>query len=61
MDILHGQISTLAEQLADTDLCAAFETFERAAYEAAGRAAPPRLGHEKMLPPPPRLTEDWFC
>ncbi len=60
MDALHGQIATLAEQMADADPCAAFEAVERVAYLIAGRV-PPLPGREKLLPPPPRLTEDWFC
>ncbi|NUM44001.1 MAG: radical SAM protein [Anaerolineales bacterium] len=65
MDTLYQEISALAErmaeQFADTDPCTAFEAIERVAYALAGQAAPPRLGRAHLLPPPPRLTEDWFC
>ncbi|GAB4577910.1 MAG: CUAEP/CCAEP-tail radical SAM protein [Anaerolineales bacterium] len=61
MDALYQDISALAERFVKADPCTAFEAVERAAYHAAGRAAPPRVGREKILPPPPRLTEDWFC
>jgi radical SAM superfamily enzyme YgiQ (UPF0313 family) len=61
MDVLYREISTLVEQLADVDPCAAFEAVEQAAYNIAGRTAPPHPGRERSLPPPPRLTEDWFC
>ena len=60
MDALHAEISILAERMADADPCSAFEAVERVAYRVAGRV-PPRQSREKMLPPPPRLTEDWFC
>lgn len=59
MDALYQEISRLAERMADADPCTAFEAVERAAYQAAGCAIPPR--HPLQLPPPPRLTEDWFC
>lgn len=61
MDTLYQEISALAERFADADPSTAFEAIERVAYTAAGQAAPPRLGRAHLLPPPPRLTEDWFC
>jgi hypothetical protein len=61
MDALYHQISTLAAEMAEADPCAAFEAVEQVAYPAADRAVPPRLRQERILPPPPRLTEDWFC
>lgn len=61
MDALYQEVTRLAEQFADADPCTAFEAIERAAYALAGRVAPPRLSRAHLLPPPPRLTEDWFC
>ena len=61
MDRLQRQVARLAEDQGNDDAYATFAAVERLAYEAAGQAQP---RWERPLvpdPPPPRLTEDWFC
>lgn len=59
MDELQTQITALVEN-ASADI-SVFNQVEAIAYRLAGEELPP--GHEIALdsPPPPRLTEHWFC
>lgn len=60
MDELQRRIAAFAEQ-AGEDHWANFRVIEGMAYEFAGQPAPEWSAPAVHLPPPPRLTEDWFC
>jgi len=62
LDALHAQV---AARVAEATACgepaeAIFESVRRLAYAAAGQT-PPAGAAVPMRPPPPRLTENWFC
>ena len=61
MDRLHADVARLVEAQAGSDSYALFTEVERLAYEAADREMPLQQAPEVVYPPPPRLTEDWFC
>lgn len=61
MDDLYRRVAHLAEGYADADPYDAFRALETLAYEVAGRTPSAWVLPERILPPPPRLTEDWFC
>jgi radical SAM superfamily enzyme YgiQ (UPF0313 family) len=61
MDKLQADIATLVELQAGASAYELFAAVERVAYEAAGRQAPTWQAPQVVDPPPPRLTEDWFC
>ncbi len=62
LDALHAQV---AARVAEATACsepaeAIFESVRRLAYAAAGQT-PPAGATAPLRPPPPRLTENWFC
>ncbi|RMG91523.1 MAG: radical SAM protein, partial [Chloroflexi bacterium] len=60
MDILHQAVTKIAEQAGD-DTFKAFSSIEKLAYQLAGKQPPVWTPPTIPTPPPPRLTEDWFC
>lgn len=60
MDKLQQQIAALAE-LGGNNPYANFAAVEEAVYKMAGYPMPHWLPPTLYEPPPPRLTEDWFC
>lgn len=63
MDILQEAVAKLVEH-ATRDRWDAYETFAAVralAYEMAGYAPPRSVKRRSRRPPPPRLTESWFC
>lgn len=60
MDALQQAVARYTAQ-ADDDPLTAFQAIEALAYAQAGRPAPPWPSPAGLKPPPPRLTEDWFC
>lgn len=61
VDRLHADVASLMEGLGDAwDHGAVFQEVRALAHRAAHLPVPDRpLGPQ--MPPPPRLTEDWFC
>ena len=61
MDALWAQVSDCTAAAARTgeDARTTFAAVERLAYAAAGRVAP--APGPRLRPPPPGLTESWFC
>ena len=61
MDALWAQVSDCTAVAARTgeDARTTFAAVERLAYAAAGRVAP--APGPRLRPPPPGLTESWFC
>lgn len=61
MDVLWAQVSECTAAAARTgeDARTTFAAVERLAYAAAGRVAP--APGPRLRPPPPGLTESWFC
>jgi hypothetical protein len=60
LDDLQQQVAALAEHATDnayTNFAAVEEAAYRVAEQPIPRWSPPTL----YQPPPPRLTEDWFC
>jgi hypothetical protein len=60
MDELQQQVAALAEN-AGKNPFANFAAVEKAAYQLAGFPEPHWHSPSLYAPPPPRLTEDWFC
>lgn len=60
MDDLQRRVSAFSEE-AGEDHWTNFRAIEEMAYALAGQAAPVWTTPSVNLPPPPRLTEDWFC
>ncbi len=60
MDELQQQVTALAENAVENPF-AKFAAVEKAACQLAGFPEPHRLPSIIFEPPPPRLTEDWFC
>ena len=60
MDALQQQVATLAEY-ADENPYSNFAAVEEAVYRLAAYPMPHWLPPTLYEPPPPRLTEDWFC
>lgn len=60
MDDLQQQVAALAEHAGD-DVYTNFAAVEEAAYRLAEQPVPRWLPPALYQPPPPRLTEDWFC
>ncbi|MGB5052254.1 MAG: CUAEP/CCAEP-tail radical SAM protein [Caldilineaceae bacterium] len=62
VDDLARQVARIAEDAAeDADPWAVFAAVEQAAYGLAGRTPPIHPRPTFLPPPPPRLTENWFC
>lgn len=61
MDALWAQVSacTAAAARSEEDARTTFAAVEQLAYAAAGRIAP--APGPRLRPPPPGLTESWFC
>ncbi len=62
MDALCAEVAAMVERdtRAGRAANATFERVRAAAFVAASRTAPARLA-AKLRPPPPRLSEPWFC
>ena len=62
MDALQREVAFIAEDAdSASDPWSVFDAIEYTAYTAAGRTAPSHPRPAFFPPPPPRLTEDWFC
>lgn len=62
MDMLQREVAFIAEDAdPDSDPWSVFDAIEYAAFAAAGRTAPVHPRPAFVPPPPPRLTEHWFC
>lgn len=62
MDALQKEIATIAEDADSSNHpWVLFEAVEYAAHAIAGRPAPEHPRPAFLPPPPPRLTEHWFC
>lgn len=61
MDTLQQAVADLVEEAGNEDPYRTFAAIERLAYGTAGRPAPRWQAPLVPDPPPPRLTEDWFC
>ena len=60
MDLLHKEVGHILETSEEHALTT-FHKIERVAYQIANRPVPSFTTSTTVLPPPPRLTEDWFC
>lgn len=60
MDELHHGVTRLVER-ASHDPFITFSAIEQLAHQLSGRDYIPHLNPSIYDPPPPRLTEDWFC
>lgn len=63
MDELQQRLAALVEQATRErwDPYATFAAVRDLAYETAGRVPPKEQPRRGRRPPPPRLTESWFC
>lgn len=61
MDRLHAQVAERVAAAGDEAPEATFAAIRALAYAAAERPLPPAPIPARRRPPPPRLTENWFC
>jgi len=60
MDILQSEVARIAESLSGRNV-QAFKAIKRLAYGLGTSEPPVKTNRQRQKPPPPRLTEDWFC